>query len=208
MKKFRDLYIYLDEIDKDEAFKAITDSCGQFWERSYDKEDNTARFAPGSIFAFEYIEGGSLEHAGLVIMKKEGSTWYVPNIVPLGQGHFSYDEYNSLAKDFAENVLRKAMLTVPFNIELSKETISDIEILGERSAKLLKTFSATANKSTGSSHPSDQRRWFAFLYSIEDKEIYADDIERLLLEQGWGEKFALKLAIEFEFSQALLAYGE
>lgn len=141
-------------------------------------------------------------------MKKEGNTWYVPNIVPLGKGRLSYDEYNNLAKDFAENILKTASLSVPFKYELSKETISDVEILGERPAKLLRTFSDIANKSTGSSHPADQKRWFAFLYSVEDKKIYADDVERILLEQGWSEKYALELAIQFEFSQALLTYGK
>ena len=208
MKKFRDLEIFLNGVDRDEAFQAITDACGEHWKRSYDKEADTARFTPGTVYAFEHVEGDSLEHAGLVIMEKESNTWYVPNIVPLGKGRFSYGEYNNLAKDFAENILKTASLSVPFKYELSKETISDVEILGERPAKLLKTFSATANKSTGSSHPSDQKRWFAFLYSVEGMEVYAEDVEKILLEQGWSEKYALKLAIQFEFSQALLAYGK
>lgn len=208
MKQFRDLDIFLENEDEDEAFKAITDSCGQYWKRAYDKEEASARFVPNSTYAFEHAEGDSLEHAGLVVMKKENNAWYVPNIVPLGKGKFSYDEYNNIAEDFANNVLKKATLIVPFKFELSKDTVSDIDILGERSAKLLKIFSATANKSTGSSHPSDQKRWFSFLYSVQGKNIYSDDIEKILIEQGWSEKFALKLAIQFEFSQALLAYGK
>ncbi|OQX09844.1 MAG: hypothetical protein BWK73_21755 [Thiothrix lacustris] len=206
MIRFRDVFIHLDHLDEREVFEEITKSCNEFWERAYEKEKNM-HIISKSGYCFEHKEEDSLPAAGLVILNKENNTWYIPNIVPLKKGKLSYDEYNDLAENFTKTILQKAQEKYSFNVELTSDSITSEEILGEESAKLLKKFSNLANKSTGSSHPSDQKRWFDFIYSVSlSKEVYADQVEKILIEHGWSEDYADKLALEFEFAQALISH--
>jgi len=206
MKKFRDIFIHLDHLNEQEVFDEITKSCNDIWERAYEKEKNMHLLSKKGYY-FEHKEKDFLPAAGLAILNKESNIWYVPNIIPLKKGNLSYEEYNNLAENFTKTILQEAKKKYNFKIELTSDSITSEEILGEMPAKLLSNFSNLANKSTGSSHPSDQKRWFDFIYSIGiSEEVYADQVEKILIEQGWSEDYAAELALEFEFAQALLSH--
>ncbi|TOO32012.1 hypothetical protein, partial [Vibrio parahaemolyticus] len=61
-----------------------------------------------------------------------------------------------------------------------------------------------------SSHPSDQKRWFAFILETckQNKYVNSSDLARVLCEQGWSENSAQKLVIEYEFARDLITYME
>ena len=74
-------------------------------------------------------------------------------------------------------------------------------------ADALRRFSAAANKATGSSHPLDRTRWFAFLLSVHGvtPSLDADRLARWLVEvEGWSDDKAHDLVVEYEFGLALL----
>ena len=74
-------------------------------------------------------------------------------------------------------------------------------------AQKLRVFSAAANKSTGVSHPMDQRRWFDFVIAVHEsrKTIGTDLLIRWLHEiEGWDEESAHELAGQYETALSLL----
>lgn len=73
----------------------------------------------------------------------------------------------------------------------------------------LRRFSGAANKSTGASHPSDERRWFDFIVAVHraGDKLDAARLARWLHEaEGWDEDSAHKLAGNYETSLALLTH--
>ena len=74
------------------------------------------------------------------------------------------------------------------------------EIVSAATARKLRGFSMSANKSTGTSHPSDAVRWHEFVVSviINKDKISIDLLKKWLIEDGWSEVLAVELAIQFE----------
>ena len=89
--------------------------------------------------------------------------------------------------------------------ELSPSDLNIKEAFGSTALQLLKRFSGLANKS--STHPCDQRRWFAFLICLHDRHAddhHTDLVKDWLLKDGWSENKARKLISEAGFTRDLL----
>ena len=81
--------------------------------------------------------------------------------------------------------------------------------ISEESVKKLKKFSVAANKSTGSAHPLDRKRWFDFLITVhhEHNKLDVSQLSRWLIEcEHWPEDIAHELAMEYEFAMGLLDF--
>ena len=79
--------------------------------------------------------------------------------------------------------------------------------LSPRALKLLRSFSTLANKSTGSAHPLDEQRWFAFIIAVhkDGSPLDAGTLGRWLIEdEAWPEDSAHTLTIEYEVARSLL----
>ena len=79
--------------------------------------------------------------------------------------------------------------------------------LPRAAADALRRFSSLANKATGSSHPSDRERWFAFLIAAhcDRGSLNAGRLERWLIEsERWPIESAQGLAVEYELALDLL----
>jgi hypothetical protein len=209
MKTFQDLYIHLNGFEMEALVDLFTKQCNEYWMRAIDREKKSESLGE-KAYCFEHSESGGLRNAGLTLFEKSHDVWYVPNIVPIESGQLSYDEYNNLLTDFTNSIVKPVIEDLPVSIELTKDQIFLEDITGEEIAGLLKKFSALANKSTGSSHPLDKKRWFAFIYAVNKAEatVHTDILERTLVEQGWSEESSNELAIEFEFAQDLLNYAK
>lgn len=209
MKAFKDVYINTGDVSITDFINKVTDQVRSSWSRSYENEENS-KYLGEIAFSFKRANDGRLPSAGISIFQKDKSTWYIPNVVPLEVGQLDYDEYNSIITDFYNTCLIPAASDCDVNVEITTGIISDEDVVGYESAKLLKSFSSLANKSTGSSHPCDQKRWFAFIVQTCREHTYVDtsDLIRVLRDQGWDENSAHKLAIEFEFARDLIMYME
>ena len=127
------------------------------------------------------------------------------------RGSLTFAQYNAVLADFIARIA--APVTAQFGFTISttepRQTLDDW--LSPDAALKLKRFSGAANKSTGASHPLDERRWFDFLVAVHrsgDKPG-ADRLARWLHEvDGWDEDSAHNLAGDFETALALLAYYE
>ena len=207
MEVYRDLIIELRECQIGDLVERMSLEAdrGALWTRRYDLEDR--KTTGDEAYAFHRRKDDALPAAGLSLFEKDEGRWYVPNVVPLEYGFLSYQQYNELLAEFAEIVLEPVVKECGVEYSLSQGEISDIDLLGQECARLLRAFSSCANKSTGSAHPMDRERWLAFIAAAPDSNsVSADDVQRLLEEQGWDEDSAYRLAVQFEFGQELIEY--
>ncbi len=138
-----------------------------------------------------------------------GEGYYVPNIVPLDTVQLTCAEYNAALADFIVHVVEPVAGNFDFIITTTAPRQGLVDWLSPEAASQLRRFSTAANKSTGSSHPADKRRWFQFLISAHRSEgkVDATKLARWLNEaEGWDDESAHELAIEFEQALALLEF--
>lgn len=179
------------------------------WRNAKEREDRFRGDMVGNddFIAFERV-GGDGPDAG-VFMAERPLGYSVPNIVPLEAGRLSRDEYNAVLLDFVESVVEKAADATPLTIALSDDSPTLETLIGLEPAKRLRNFSATANRSTGTGHPSDERMFHAFVVAAYegDQRIDPNIVERWLSEgDGWQHEAASKIAVEYEQGLALLRY--
>ncbi|OQK29293.1 hypothetical protein [Vibrio parahaemolyticus] len=209
METFKDVFIKLGDKSIVEFISRLTDRTQTYWSRSYESEENS-KYLGEIAFSFKRTGDTALPDAGLSIFQKNENTWYIPNVVPLEKGQLSYKEYNEIITDFYDSCLKPVAIEFNIDIEITSDSLTVEDVVGEEAGNLLESFSLLANKSTGSSHPCDQNRWFAFIVETCKKNQYVNssDLIRVLCKQGWSESSAQKLVIEYEFARDLIKYME
>lgn len=160
--------------------------------------------------------------------KYNGEPCYrIVNIVPLNTDELSMEQYNHLVKLFYEDIISKYK-EVYRELEIVGPT-SDIfdpcDVISQTALRKLELFCNMANKSTGSSHPCDQERWFDFIcQTIDDNRIFDyDTLANFLQDElywgakksgaigvmgrfAWSAEKAYELASEYEAACNILKY--
>ncbi len=178
------------------------------WRYASEKESELPTHARGEkALPFERERGDSLEGAALFLWPTaEG--FHVSNIIPTVVRELNISAYNAILEDFITHVARPAAVASGFEVKTTATEQSLQEWLPQPAAEALQRFSRSANKSTGSSHPYDQARWFEFL--IECTHGLGNYLDTVILirwlkeVEGWSDDVAHDLAIEYEFGLALL----
>lgn len=123
---------------------------------------------------------------------REGSI-RVCNIVPLEKRELTVEEYNKVLNLFYIDIAKK-YCEIHKNVKLvgpSSEQFDPLNYISDEALKKLTYFCDAANKSTGSSHPSDEERWFDFIcQTVDDKRMFDYDtlFNFLIDEDYWGRK--------------------
>ncbi|WP_202326735.1 hypothetical protein [Mesorhizobium sp. 113-3-9] len=189
---------------------ALIEAAVDPWRVDLERSAEVARSAMTSedVILFRRAAGQDYPAAALTLWgNSEG--YYVPNIFPLDRGSLTFTQYNTILKDFIERVAAPVADKFGFKVTTTASYQSPDNWLSPNTALKLRRFSAAANKSTGASHPSDERRWFDFLVTIHRSrdKLGADMLARWLYEvDGWDVDSAHKLAGDFERSLALLEF--
>lgn len=132
--------------------------------------------------------------------------WEVTNIVPSGEGPLPPPVYSALLSSFRA-ALRPLYAGTSIQVSEPVHEVGPEHWLTPNALRLLRQFSALANKSTGASHPRDRARWNAFVIAAhrEQCKIGGSELGQILIEdQHWPESKASDLAILFEYEQSLL----
>ncbi|GJG85508.1 hypothetical protein tb265_06890 [Gemmatimonadetes bacterium T265] len=184
------------------------------WHRDLTREANvgrrTGRDDPeGAMLCFVHAADAALPAASLWFTpKRDEGKWYVPNIVPIEKNRLSRDEYNGLVIDFARAVAEPAAREVGVRVEVTEPEAALERWMPEPVAERLRAFSDLANKSTGSSHPSDAGRWREFVIAAHEADVEFDAgtlAEWLEEDADWEAGKAQDLAVAYEQGRALLA---
>lgn len=223
MKTFRELYFRGDSAELQNFTNEIRKFATHDWK--YGRED---RYSSSWIY-FDYL-GNKVDNARVCISTGKyvlQGELKVTNIVPLEKDQLSIEEYNAVLQKFYEDVI------VPYKVsnhgisitEPSADEFDPRTVISSKALKKLEAFCNGANKSTGSSHPSDQERWFDFICQTVDDGMMFDFstlADFLQDESYWGKKdpgflgvmgsfawdedHAYQLASEYENACMLLQY--
>lgn len=205
---FKDLILRPGLQARPEIRAALIASAEPPWRHEPKKEGEIVSLAGNGedVIVFVRQAGDGVAAAGLFLWAKAGG-YEVTNIVPLEMGSLDEAGYNGVLGDFMAKVVRPASRRSDFRIEAgaAEQTIDDW--LPQPAAASLRRFSAMANRTTGTAHPSDRGRWQAFLIAVHGARVSLapDLLERWLVDDGWTEDRAGRLAIEYESGLALLA---
>ena len=182
-------------------FKCLDDNLNYGWTRNV-REEKSVKL-PREARCYHCDSAGIRKAANLWISKKNRATWEISNVVPDEYGKLTFSEYNTILMDFFNHFIKKDIhkFGIKAHLKDSKQYLS--EFLNPRVFELFCLFSNAANKSTGSGHPSDEDRWFQFLFEVFDtggyKTLYPSTLGRFLEEAyGWDKDVAYELSIEYE----------
>ncbi|WP_247896624.1 hypothetical protein [Azospirillum argentinense] len=208
LEVFQDLLLRGAAEGRPQLRKALIElAVGPWWHAANDENVLSEHAGPGEeIIAFHRDPGDGLKAVGLVLWS-EPEGFKVTNIVPRDVGELGIANYNWLLQDFIERLARPAAARTGFSVEVTAARQRLKDWMSSEAADALRRFSAAANKSTGSSHPLDRRRWLAFLMSAhrDATALDAEQLVRWLTEvEGWPGNVAHRLAVEYEFGRELL----
>ena len=211
MKQFKDLKI-TGPVEQMLAFiNDVSVNLPVHWRRDREAEarlEQANHVRKDSWFAFIYKPEDD-EPSGNVFLALESGELYVPNVTPLEPGWLSIAQYNRILDEFADILRNHLPLDSALEINVTSD-VADITVrVSPKAAKLLERFSTSANKSTGTSHPSDFQRWLEFLIEVHKEgsshRLSGDFLAKWLEEElGWSSEKANELAIKYEFARDIL----
>lgn len=209
MDVFKDLYIEGGEKSLEKTMSLIDQALGNGWIRDKVREAEYLKRVVGSdIMEALCVNCPASEDypESVVWLIRSPGCIKLTNIVPKEVGNLSHKQYNLIFDQFYKNFAQNAIKGTGVSLRLSKGEVSAEDLLGKKVAALFSSFSVCANKSTGSRHPCDQERWFDFVVAchLNDCKISTEELSRLLLADGWGDRETSDLVCEYEYSRYLL----
>lgn len=208
MKVFRELIIRGGPHNIEELITQITASVNDGWSRNRDEEKRMRDLGTDTaLLCFDCDERGE-RPAASVWLAVDQSSARVSNIVPKHVRQLTQDQYNNILQEFHDRFLYAAPdLGLSIDFTPADQTLEDWT--SKEVASRLRFFSDHANKSTGSTHPSDRDRWQQFLVlAHRDKSpLDSASLQRWLTEEaGWSSDAALELALEYSRARSLLEF--
>ncbi len=204
---YGDVFIKVPESQWDEFFSELEQSLKNGWTRNHEAESGPSMEKVRRYFdcaATNQRKGAML---ALVPSSEKPGTLYVSNVVPDETGRLTHEEYNAILKEFFDCFVVPVAKKLQVQATITPENRNIEEWLSPDSFRKLQIFSQMANKSTGSAHPLDQKRWFDFVIASVNNSDKLDStlLGRWLVEEaGWSDKVAESLCIEFEQQTGLL----
>ena len=213
MKVHRELKITGSTESLKQVIRRLEERAHGDWRRDHKAEERVGRRALGAMYCFSCAAGNQRHAASLWLAQRRAEReLYVSNVVPSEVKQLDYDEYNRIVKEFYDVLLVPALEGTGARGELGPDVVSLDAWLSPQAIQELRAFSAGANRGTGSSHPADKARWYAFIFTAhrEGSPLFGSDLRRWLEEEEhWHEDGAAELESEYETARDLLkAYDE
>ncbi|MFG6433707.1 hypothetical protein [Roseateles sp. LYH14W] len=177
------------------------------WSHEPEREEKSAALGNDDMLALERAATPNLPGVSLWMFSAKDASYKVSNIVPSKSGELGVAGYNAALQHFIQSVIQPASESTPLTFEVTGALQSIEDWAGDACAKALKTFSSLANKSTGRTHPMDEKRWLLFLLVAhrEKSTLESDRLARWLIEtESWPLEIAYELASEYDLSRTLL----
>lgn len=202
---FKELSIRSSQVSLEQLADAVEEQEPQGWRRNRELEE---RLRPsGEVqLCFSREREATLKAAHLWLGTRSEGELYVTNIVPDGV-QLTHQDYNALLDEFAARCIEPVKAKLGLVVEATSGVLDLEAMLGADTFRALERFANSANPSTGTSHPSDQKLWFDFVVSAHRAGVTLspDTLIRWLDEEkGWDESIANRVGIEFEQESELL----
>lgn len=201
MKTYRELYFRGNE----EQLKSFVDDFKEYSKGNWKTEKTSEQW--NDYLFIDYL-GNDVEKARVSIFTRDTfstGVLKVGNIIPLQKNELSIEEYNDVLMKFYNEVIKPykekgTELDIP---QPSDDIFDPLTVVTDTALKKLRSFCFGANKSTGSSHPSDRERWFDFIcQTVDDNSMfdYSTLSEFLQDESYWGKKDANFIGVMGNFA--------
>lgn len=123
-----------------------------------------------------------------IYLVQTDSGFRIANILADERNSITKKEYNEAIMDFYNDLVK---IAPQYENKVTTNQFDPLQIMTQEALEKLRGFYILANKLTGSSHPDDEKRWFAFIcQTVEDGRIINDEQEFLEFLQDkdyWGE---------------------
>lgn len=211
LEVFKDLNIKGDPAALDAFVDEVSVSLPPGWRRDLAAENRRSQRAalPGEAQPFIFkCDANGYQPAVDLFLARSSDRFEVTNIVPQELGQLTRAEYNAILDLFVDHAVRSVADRLGLTVDVTPDRLEITHWLTDEAANLLRRFSHSANKSSGSSHPLDFNRWVEFLIQshLDHTELDATTLRRWLVEEEeWPEETAIDLVSEFEFACDLLA---
>lgn len=210
---YRDLFVRGDAAALELAPEAIERELGGGWARDRETEDR-AQVTGSTYFVYtcERRDRPFRPSASLFLLPVDGSPPALScvNVVPRDAHELSHNEYNAIVGEFAMEFVGPVADRLGLEVDLEAPALPFTAYFSDGARAALSAFSSTANKSTGSSHPSDRERWYRFIEQVHNDggRLDEDVLYTWLVGEGWTPDRASRLVSEATFGLGLLAHGE
>ena len=204
---FQDLFLTCSNERRPHLREALLQHTQAPWRHAEEREKEI-RHDGHDVMAFEReAEDGIISSSVVLWLFEKGDEYKVTNIVPLDVNSLGVTGYNDALNDFKDRIAKPASKDSGVRVRITPREQSVQDWTSKEAADALHRFSGGANKSTGSGHPSDRKRWFDFLMSAYKAKTKLDPelLERWLVEaEEWPPDVASRLVIQYEFGLDLL----
>jgi hypothetical protein len=177
------------------------------WRRDREAEERLDRRGVRGPFAYCFSCTATADRlaAGLWIHARGPNEWYVSSVVPLEKQDFTEEESSRVLAEFEREFVAPAAVGLEVETEVVHHRLTLEDELSPDSVRLLRAFSASADKFSFTS--DDRQRWNAFLVRVHRDESLFDPIllDAWLEEEGWPEERRGQLVGEYEAARSLLA---
>jgi hypothetical protein len=208
MKVFRELKIRGQQSQLDQLIRDISASAGSGWSRDTKQEQDVQRHTSTQDMYCFTCSASPQRKAGSLWLSAGPGELHVSNIVPRAVSSLSRDEYNAILLEFWRRFVEPMATSSDLVVELGEADVGIDHWLSRETINRLRSFSASANKATGASHPRDRERWHSFIVAAHDENAPLDPatLARWLHEEGgWSASAASDLAVEYESGRDLLS---
>lgn len=207
MKTFRDLEIH-PKSNPSALADLLAGHLPNGWSRSREAEENVFT-KTATYYCFTCENRPGVENATIYFVEREGQSIYVANILSSRKSELSHAEYNAILEDFTKSVVDQVLNRDEHLVMIFPDEIDVEVLLGSEGHSLLKRYAKSANRSTGSAHPSDREMWFDFIWHVHSNTIDFEPsvLNRYMSEEAkWPIEQADQLTIEYEFALGLLRH--
>lgn len=209
MKVFKDLEIEVPTNKRNEFLTGLERALPAGWIRDRKAEENTPSATEDIFYYFVCPPAGERLAALVALVARDDRVMYVSNIVPRDVSELKYDQYNYILDEFADKCVMPVADKMNLRVIRSSGQATLESWVSPDTAKKFHTFSALANKSTGTSHPNDKERWYEFIIAVvrNHDNLHSSSLARWLVEEdGWDADTAEAMAIEYEQEIGLLKH--
>jgi hypothetical protein len=212
MDIFREIHLRGSTEQVDAVVREVEKSLTAGWTRDAKQESRMRSMSSpdDATFCFTCDQAGKRPAATVFLMKRASGTFKTYNVVPHKLHQLSHAQYNGILEEFFRRFIRSAAERLGVEAELTDDKVDLENWMSPEAAEKLRRFSMSANKSTGSAHPSDQELWMDFIVAAQRERAKIDPatLRRWLVEVGdWPEEVADDLASEYEFGKDILAFA-
>jgi hypothetical protein len=208
MNVYRDLVFRGSQSALDQFISEIEQRLTDGWARHHARESEVRRSVLGAMYCFSCTAAGERPASELWIASQADGALCVTNVLANEYSSLTYDQYNAIVQEFHDRFALPAANATGVEVELGKADTQIEDFLNAPTARLLRSFSACANRSI--LHPLDRERWNKFLTAAhrESAPLSSSMLRRWLMEVHWPEDEASNLAIEYEQARGLLEVYE